>query len=133
MKYLFLCCLLSLSFLSVSRGLLEFNDVKLVSVSETVPAGKVWKLVGVAGQRTDNQTAATSLNYSPSTHQIIINGNAIDVTQVLSTSVGSGRSSVYSATSSLPTTFPLWVPSGTQLEASTNVTYISVIEFNVVP
>lgn len=100
MKYLFLCCLLSLSFLSVSQGLLEFNDVKLVSVSETVPAGKVWKLVGVAGQRTDNQTAGNSLNYSPSTHQIVINGNAIDVTQVLSTS-------------SLPTTFPLWVPSGT--------------------
>jgi hypothetical protein len=29
--------------------------------------------------------------------------------------------------------FPFWIPSGSSLAASTNVSYLSVIEFNIVP
>jgi len=120
----------------MAQGSLEFNRIVLVDDTEqTVPVDKVWKVVGVAGQRTQQNINQNSLpsNFSPDPQQIFINQEVINVEQILAVGVGSGRSSVYSGAIASPTTFPLWFPENTTLEAGTNVSYISVIEFNVVP
>lgn len=137
-------CLLAGLFLTgsgvLAQGTLQFNQVKLVSAtSETVPTGKVWKVENVAGSRVlQYQISSTSTSdFNPADQAILINGNAVTVTQAVATGAGSGtgntswRASYTYAAS--PTDFPLWLPAGTTLAASTNVTYISVIEFNIVP
>ncbi len=30
-------------------------------------------------------------------------------------------------------TFPIWLPAGSTIEASTNLGYLSIIEFNIIP
>jgi hypothetical protein len=47
MKKLFLFTFLILSTLTSAQGNLQFNQVKLVTNTETVPVGKVWKIESV--------------------------------------------------------------------------------------
>jgi len=135
-----------LGLMSYGQGNLQFNQVKLVSTQETVPSGHVWKVVGVAGQRviehdilaSTGTTAPTSIN--PARTIIIINGTNIDVglsNPSTGAGAGTGGATAVRSWSSLyvntPTTFPLWLPAGTTLAASTNINFISVIEFVVNP
>jgi len=109
---------------------LQFSQVKLVTSSETVPADKVWKVVGVAGTRFIEQS--TSSSYDPTRTLILINGTQIDVGGVNSASHTMSASSTFRTLyANTPTTFPLWLPAGASLAVSTNVNYISVIEFNI--
>jgi hypothetical protein len=119
---------------------LAFNQVLLInSTPQTVPVGKVWKVEGVAGQRVIQYQFASNSNtdYNPANCLITINGAGISVLQTVATGAGNGNGNGglgYSgfAYAASPTTFPLWLPEGTSLAASTNVSYISVVEFNVV-
>lgn len=119
---------------------LGFSQVLLVgSIAQTVPAGKVWKVEGVAGSRVTqyNYASANNSNYSPAENLILINAQPVSVIHTVGTGsgAGSGSGGVYTGFSyaASPTSFPLWLPAGTTLAASTNVTYISVIEFNITP
>jgi hypothetical protein len=118
---------------------LAFNQVLLIgSTPQTVPAGTVWKVEGVAGSRVTQYMVAnqSNPNYNPGDNLILINSVPVCVIQAVGTGAGTGTGSgtyyggfSYAAS---PTSFPLWLPEGTTLAASTNVTYISVIEFNVI-
>jgi len=120
---------------------LQFSQVRLISTEETVPTNHVWKVVGVAGPRViqhDRNNWDTSLPaaINPPAVNILINSIAVAVGNP---SVGAGVAGYSSSNgrawntiySSIPTTFPLWLPAGTSLAASTNVSYVSVIEFQV--
>lgn len=121
---------------------LVFSQVKLVTTSESVPTGKVWKVVGVAGSMVikHNRTGTTVNGHpvmAPNENSILINGTAVSVGNP---SVGAGAGNGYSSSSygalstiyaNVPTTFPLWLPAGTSLAVSDNVSFISVIEFDV--
>jgi len=113
-----------------AQGNLQFNQVKLVTIQETVPAGKVWKLesapykidaVGTLGNYT---SASPGVEY---VQTIYVNGNALFV-QAIRYYDGSWH--LFSG----PTCqFPLWLPEGSTLSAGAGVQFISVLEFNVLP
>jgi len=114
----------------------------LVSTQETVPVGKIWKLenyrptVSLANDlnRLSNQaTAGGAKNFV-----ILVNGTPVYLQTTLTREVG--RNDGYwnqdgYATSSDFKIFdaPIWFPAGTTLAASTNVGFIGVMEFNVIP
>ena len=124
---------------SFSQKQLEFNQVKLVTASETVPADKVWKVVSVAAS-SDLSIFSTFLGNTNATQtsstQIIINGDVTYMQQFLrwtGQNVGSNaQPRPYGSEAFQVTELPIWLPAGTTLEAGLNVNRISVIEFNIV-
>ncbi len=128
-------------YITNAQGSLQFNQVKLIdNTEETVPEGKVWKIVGVAGTQV-LQHDRSGGNYSipnainPAKNRIIINGNTIDVgIPAIGAGAGAGYNNFLfnTAYSNIPTNFPLWLPENTSLQASDNIKYISVIEFNII-
>ena len=121
MKTFFFLILLLLSSIAFSQGNLQFNQVKLVSTQETVPAGKVWKVESAIFQGGSNFQIVMytygSMSYS-------INGNAC---YIATTGVNTS--------SNMPVhdnAFPFWLPAGATLAAGTNMRYLSVLEFNIV-
>lgn len=118
---------------------LTFNQVLLVTSQQSVPANKVWKVEGVAGPMVKQYMyrSRSDADFNPPQCLIKINGNDISVLNTLGAGAGhgsgdAGGSSGFAYAGS-PTNFPIWLPAGATLEASTNITYVSVIEFNVVP
>jgi hypothetical protein len=95
-----------------AQGNLQFNQVKLVSTSDTVPANKVWKVESVL---------YSSEHYNNST--INLNGQVV---YVRTYAVSNGQS-VWEMS------FPFWVPEGTILSVGANVRKISIIEYNIIP
>jgi hypothetical protein len=122
--FLGLCWAFSLSVFG--QGTLQFNRVLLVEQSDlTVPAGKVWKVESYTPSSTYGLHSGT-----PQNHLILINSQSRIVGMSAGFNVnysggthGSGQFS----------SFPMWLPAGTILRASTNVSQLSVIEFNVIP
>lgn len=126
-----LCTSLFLVFSSLlySQGNLQFNQVKLVTTSQTVPSGKIWKVE--SAQYNGGATfAVNTAGPVPvvGTMAITVNGAVI----YLNTVYTSG-SYVYPTVLSNGLSFPMWLPAGTTLAASTNTAFVNVIEFNVVP
>jgi hypothetical protein len=108
-----------------AQGNLQFNQVKLVTTVQTVPAGKVWKVEsaqysGTAAFLINNAGATTVYG----TMVLNVNGTPIYPNYYLTTS---------GSTYSNSPLFPLWLPTGSTLSAGNGTAYLSVIEFNVVP
>jgi hypothetical protein len=114
------------SFALFGQGTLQFSRVLLVEqTDQTVPAGKVWKVESY----TPSATYGTHTG-SPQNHIILVNSQSRIVGMSAGFNVNySGGSHAASAFS----TFPMWLPAGTVLRASSNVSQLSVIEFNVIP
>jgi hypothetical protein len=135
--------LLSLFFLFFSRGYtqgnLQFNQVKLVSTLETVPVGKVWKVESAVFMGGAPFCLGTGPNASCAGGNLggtgFVGNMAFQVngqTNYLYTNLGQPNSSAsYASQGYSP--FPLWLPGGSTLATSTNMRYLSVIEFNIVP
>jgi hypothetical protein len=127
-----LCTALFLVFFSVlhAQGNLQFNQVKLVSTVETVPAGKIWKvesiLYSTAIVGNGNATIAFSIGTDAS---ILVNGvNTVTrSTRGVNTSQGGAYYTVWDIA------LPIWLPAGSTLSSSTGVSSISVVEFNLIP
>lgn len=128
MRISLLFSLIWLSFGLLAQGNLQFNQVKLVTTVETVPVGKVWKVEAVLGQRSASST--TSLHQ---THDVIINGITVNFTQDLSIARATGSSTTFGASVEGVSTVPFWLPAGATLAISNNVSFISVLEYNIVP
>ena len=124
-----------------AQGNLQFNQVKLISTSETVPVGKVWKMENFL----PNVSLYTDLNRQPSDYvaggikqfNILINGNSIFLLTTLSRELGRtggywSQDAATTAASASILSQPIWLPAGTSLAPSTNIQYLSVIEFNVI-
>ncbi len=61
MKHIFiLLSFLGIGLSAMAQGNLQFNQVKLVTSQQTVPANKVWKVESVIYTIPDNQTSASS-------------------------------------------------------------------------
>jgi hypothetical protein len=130
---------------------LQFNQVKLVDLQETVPAGKVWKVVSVMSPEVRYPTNGSS--FVSNSRIIGVGGDSIAIYEEFLNGAGLGfngccgggsymtnlGSSVNNNETHLihvsreMTKLPLWLPAGTTLAAGSNVTKISVIEFNVIP
>jgi hypothetical protein len=99
---------------------LQFSQVLLVSSNtQTVPAGKVWKV--------ENILASSSL---------VVNGGGIRNfnIQVDNTSVFvAGAVDWNGSASANQLVQPIWLPAGSTLAAGQNVFRVSVIEFTVLP
>lgn len=121
---------------------LQFKSVKLTGTTEdTVKAGEVWKIESVMPQNSfkyiqTNNTTVPKLT-SAEDFIIIVNGSNVylgaagaGVTCGLTTASGA-QSVMYSSVNS--DLFPIWLPASTTLKASTNILYISVLVFDVVP
>ena len=150
-RFLFSLILFFVAFLVNAQGNLQFNQVKLVTTLETVPAGKVWKVESALTGEERYPTSGTTL---PSNSRFIqVNGNSICIHEehVATTGVGfngccgggfwmnnvgmavNSTTPVLVQVSGQPTKLPLWLPSGTTLAAGSKVSSISVVEFNVLP
>jgi hypothetical protein len=128
MKIALLFSLICLSFGLYAQGNLQFNQVKLVTTVETVPVGKVWKVEAVLGQRSASGTTTFH-----QTHDVLINGVTVNFTQDLSIARATGSGSTFGASAEGVSTVPFWLPAGASLAISNNVSFISVIEYNIVP
>ena len=129
MKYLF--SLFFLSFLGLSafaQGNLQFNQVLKVSDQvQTVPAGKVWKVVsywqGVLNVTANIQTTCTSNSrHSP----FLVDGQYYFLFRNVSTG---NSTSMMSPSNELP----MWLPAGSTLQTQCSKDFLSVIEFNIIP
>ena len=115
-----------------AQSSMQFRQAMLVSASQTVPLGMVWKVESVIA----SSQLAPGLPYNSNggatkSIVVLINGmNAYIKTWDEKNYVNGGA---YSAASGTVTDLPLWLPEGTTLEASTNTLYVSVLEFKIIP
>lgn len=134
MTLLLAVAILGLSLNGRAQGSLQFNQVKLVTSLETVPANKVWKVVSViydipttsSGDLSSTSSSCSSNRYY--SRAVVING--------VNTKTGLGmHTASYSNLSYAHgyTELPLWLPAGATLSGGPCNNQISVIEFNVVP
>ncbi len=105
---------------------LSFSQAKLVTQTETVPAGKVWKVVSVLSS---NDLSGNSSGYIVSTVAITVDGQ----NTIIKSRMAMRESDMAAADGMNVTDLPLWLPAGTSLGLNTNATGISVIEFTVNP
>lgn len=128
LKLIFSIIAISISTLAFSQGNLQYSQAKLVNTIDTVPTGKVWKIEGVI-----YSGPIASFNYANSqtlVDNIFINGTEVAIrksSMAVAPYTSSATSIVWEQK------FPLWMPAGTTLAASTGVLYINVLEFNTVP
>ncbi len=114
------------STLGSSQGNLQFNQVKLVSAIETVPAGKVWKVTNFLPTPNGNYQVLTQ----PGLAEYLININGV--------AVNLGRRAYYNNNynhqlAEVRHTGDIWLAAGTTLAVYQNIAHLSVIEFNIVP
>ncbi len=133
-KYLLFLVVISFGQCLVAQGNLQFNQVKLVTATETVPAGKVWKIESViynipSGSntyQTGNYGDCSASDYNRSS--IIVDGTP--------TKIGQGTTPLGYSSGSYTHTYtilPLWLPAGATLSGGLCSNKISVIEFNIIP
>ena len=104
---------------------LAYSKVILLTTLDTVPQGKVWKVVSYLP---DNAWIhSSSSNASVTNKEVGISINASYVAIGMYTGNYAGGNSAVSGTAETP--FPIWLPAGTTLEPSTNCGSLSIIEF----
>ena len=114
------------STLGSSQGNLQFNQVKLVSAIETVPAGKVWKVTNYLPTPNGNYQVLNQ----PGLAEYLININGV--------AMNLGRRAYYNNNynhqlAEVRHTGDIWLAAGTTLAVFQNIAHLSVIEFNIVP
>jgi hypothetical protein len=134
MKKLYFIVFVLLNQLAYAQGNLQFNQVKLVTALETVPAGKVWKIESVIYNIAEGSTTYQTGNYGNCTTSdynsaaIIVAGTPTKVGQGTTPLAYSSGAYVHSYT-----ILPIWLPAGTTLSGGICLNKISVIEFNITP
>ena len=106
---------------------LQFNQIKLINSEETVPVGKVWKVVSTLASSNLMVTDNNCTNYTPEsrTSSILINGTNIYVGLVFAGNT-SCSNPVSSSIGNL-TVFPFWIPEGTIINIGSGVGFISTV------
>ena len=117
-----------------TQGNLQFNQVKLVTALETVPAGKVWKIESVIynipSEMSSYQTSQ-SLSCGVNTFQNF----AIEVAGV-PTKTGQGVNALQLSNITYTqgyTELPIWLPGGATLSGGPCLNKVSILEFNIIP
>jgi hypothetical protein len=149
MKTLFLFLFISVVTALSAQGTLQFNRA-LIQADQltTVPAGKVWKVTAVYGKEFVCRSVFPLYNNWFS--QALVAGffvNGVEVQssrKFLTTTMYSNSpnctansSGGYNFTSlnfdSDPNTLPVWLPAGTTVQSVGPNTFLSVLEFNILP
>lgn len=116
---------------------LSFNQVRLVTASETVPTGKVWKIESVGSNSAQNLSMPSACSTLFNSTQIVVNGTTLHVSAryVYNASNCASSASGGAAIGSTGdlTQLPFWLPAGATLAPGTGTGMISVLEFNVNP
>jgi len=114
-----------------AQGNLQFNQVKLVSVAETVPVGKVWKVENILPSV---RPTTTSWSNSTLDFTILVNGQTVYYLSAESKGslIGNGLTGITSMAAGIGGS-PLWLPAGTSLAVGQNILSINVVEFNIIP
>jgi hypothetical protein len=138
---------------ATAQGSLQFSQAKVVSSIQTVPAGKVWKVTSVYGQ---DYTCVFLYSGSYQYHgKYLASGFKINGVNVFSYKTwiqqlyepgcttkinGVDWNTIAQLTTvdlnNVPNNgniFPVWLPAGTTLEGLGANTFLSVVEFNVIP
>ena len=139
MKILVLSIFVLFNGIVFSQGNLQFSQIKLVSTLETVPVGKVWKVESAVFMGGSPICVGTGPNAACGPGNMSSTGFVADMlfqvngqTNYLYTNLGQpGSSASYASQGYSP--FPLWLPASTTLAAGTNMRYLSVLEFNIIP
>lgn len=136
MKKTFLTTILAvITVAAFAQGNLQFNQVKLVTAQETVPAGKVWKVESVIYNIPDDQSSAQTSTFSGCGSISYFRSTSISVNGI-STKIGQGTTTAAYSNLSYTHTYtplPFWLPAGSTLSGGPCLNQVSVIEFNVVP
>jgi hypothetical protein len=123
--------ILAIPAFSVAQSL-SFGQVKLVTTSQTVPAGTVWKVESVIYNIPfDNSLIQSSSSSSCSSGAYRNAAIEIDGTP---TKVGPGsQPQPYSSAGNFmsSTILPVWLPAGTSLSGGPCLNKVSVIEFTI--
>lgn len=125
MRQLLLIVFFTSSLSLFGQSNLQFNQVKLIATSDTVPTNKVWKIESILYPPIN----FSSINSLEINNQIVLNGTNLVV-----------RTFKYNLLSNITAyalvweqNFPIWLPAGSTLASSTGVFRISVIEYNLIP
>jgi hypothetical protein len=131
MKQLLLLAVLFFIGIYNAQGNLQFNQVKLVSVAETVPVGKVWKVENILPSV---RPTTTSWSNSTLDFTILVNGQTVYYLSAESKGslYGNGQTGITSMAAGIGGS-PLWLPAGTSLAVGQNILSINVVEFNIIP
>ena len=130
-KVLLSAVLLLLGNDTIAQFNLQLNQVLLVgSTTQTVPAGKVWKIESYmqAGVTINEMVESTATCNFPGRHHAMIVNNQLYY--LINGSPGHGSSGTYMAVGN---SLPMWIPAGTTLRSSCAADVISVLEFNLTP
>ena len=130
-KVLLSAVLLLLGNDTIAQFNLQLNQVLLVgSTTQTVPAGKVWKIESYmqAGVTINEMVESTATCNFPGRHHAMIVNNQLYY--LINGSPGHGSSGTYMAVGN---SLPMWIPAGTTLRSSCAADVISVLEFNLAP
>lgn len=131
MRTLYIALFILLNHLAFAQGNLQFNQVKLVSVAETVPVGKVWKVENILPSV---RPTTTSWSNSTLDFTILVNGQTVYYLSAESKGslYGNGQTGITSMAAGIGGS-PLWLPAGTSLAVGQNILSINVVEFNIIP
>jgi hypothetical protein len=128
----------AVGFSDVSAQNLQYGKSKLISSkTDTVPAGKVWKVESFMYAKAIENCPSTTTPINI-TDSVVLNGNKMPVRA--QRFVGTIVSYYVNATAASSPEFiiweqktPMWLPAGTTLAAGTGVLYINVLEFKEAP
>ena len=137
LSLVFLALFLLISAALSAQNNLQFNQVLLVDSLRTVPTGKTWKIESVMA-KTDLQSAVAVIGTGGSGGNsqftsIIVNSTTIYMSAVQFASQTFAYGVSYAFAVKDLTKLPIWLPAGATLKIGTNVNYISIIEYNLVP
>lgn len=138
---------------ALAQGTLQFGQAKIVSSIQTVPAGKVWKVTSVYGQdqpcvflysgsyqyHGKYITAGFRINgvaiysYKNWIQQLYEPGCTTKITGVTWQTIADLTTVDLTNVPNNGNIFPMWLPAGTTLEGLGPNTFLSVIEFNIIP
>ena len=134
MKKLYFILFILLNQLAFAQGNLQFNQVKLVTALETVPAGKVWKIESVIYNIPSEMSSyQTSQSLSCGVHTF--QNFAIEVAGV-PTKTGQGVNALQLSNITYTqgyTELPIWLPGGATLSGGPCLNKVSILEFNIIP
>ena len=134
MKKLYFILFILLNQLAFAQGNLQFNQVKLVTALETVPAGKVWKIESVI-YNIPSEMSSYQTSQSLSCGVNTFWNFAIEVAGV-PTKTGQGVNALQLSNITYTqgyTELPIWLPGGATLSGGPCLNKVSILEFNIIP
>jgi hypothetical protein len=108
---------------------LQFSQALVVTLvnTETVPAGKVWKIVSAGSSLPTINYASTGGIYFQVNSSLQVYLHRTSTLQYYANGPNSFSSSM---TNNLA--FPMWLPAGSTVSQGSGVNFLSVVEFNIV-